>query len=820
MLHLQRKNNNKTDEKGEERMKDKLTKEIFKQEFAERLLREYGRSVEKSHLDEQYVVLGDIVREYATSHWKQSKDEIAEKQQKQMYYFSMEFLMGKLFHNNMSNLGIYEIVKDGLYELGIDLNAIEEIETDAGLGNGGLGRLAACFMDSLASMNYSGSGNCIRYRYGFFKQIIEDNQQREVPDLWMRLGNIWEVRKPQHTVQVRFGGQVNQHNENGRIKIEIIGGEVINAVPYDMPIVGYDTNLTNTLRLWDSEPAEESMRGDANSYLNDVNAITNCLYPDDSTEAGKRLRLKQQYFFVCAGINSMIRSHLANYPSLDNLAEKVTIQMNDTHPVMAIPELMRVLMDDYGYSWDKAWIIVCKTCAYTNHTVLAEALEKWPVRYFQELLPRIYMIIQEIQYRFEFALNHEFNRPDLIPIVSVIKEGQIHMANLAIVGSYSINGVASLHTNILKKDVFKDFYSIMPNKFNNKTNGITHRRWLMYANPQLCQLLDETIGTSWHKEPEKLIKLKKYADDKDTKDWFMEVKLERKKILAAYIKQETGIDIDVHSIIDVHAKRLHAYKRQLLNVLHIIYLYQKIKEDKDFKMQSRTFIFAAKAAPSYVFAKQVIRLINCVADVINNDADASKYMKVVFLPNYSVSMAELLVAAADVSEQISTAGKEASGTGNMKFMMNGAITLGTMDGANVEIVDKAGLENEEIFGLSADEVESINFNHSYNVWDVYNNDSIIKKAIDSLNNGSICSHPDAFKQIINDVLYNGDEYLVLKDFWSYVKAQENIEKRYLDRDSWAEMCLSNIAASGYFSSDRTIDEYVRDIWHLEKVKVK
>lgn len=798
----------------------KLTKEKFEESYKEKIIQKYGRSYENAHIIEQYEVLCEIVREYCGFNWKGTKDEIATDHEKQMYYFSMEFLMGRLLTNNLMNLGIYNQVKEGLADLGIDINELEELETDAGLGNGGLGRLAACFMDSLASCNYAGNGNCIRYRYGFFKQLIENNEQKEVPDMWMKIGNVWEIKKPQHMVQVKYGGYVNQYYDNGKIKIDLVDPEIINAVPYDVPIVGYNTKLTNNLRLWDAEPAEESMKGNVDKYLNDVASITNSLYPNDSTEEGKLLRLKQQYFFVCAGIHTMIRGHLQVYPSLDNLAEKVAVQLNDTHPVLAIPELMRVLLDDYGYEWTDAWEITRETMAYTNHTVLAEALEKWPVNYIQTLLPRIWLIIQEIQKRFEYGLNHKYNRPDLLSQLSIIKDGQVHMANLAIVGSHSINGVAALHTQILKQDVFKDFYAIMPYKFNNKTNGITHRRWLMYSNPQLTKLIDARIGSEWHSHPDQLSKLNAYLDDKKTRDAFMDVKLIRKQILASYIKENCGVDVDVNSIFDVQAKRLHAYKRQLLNVMHIIYLYQRIKNEKDFVMYPRTFIFAAKAASSYVFAKQVIKLINCIADKVNNDPEVNRFMKVVFIPNYGVSIAEILMNAADVSEQISTAGKEASGTGNMKFMMNGAITLGTLDGANVEIVQKVGMEYAEIFGLKVEEVEAIKFNLSHDARKIYNNDPVIAKVIDALIDGTFSPNRDDFKTVYDDLMYKNDEYLLLADFWSYVKAQEHIEARYNDRDAWAKMCLKNIAESGYFSSDRTIEEYVRDVWHLNKIEVK
>lgn len=802
-------------------MKQQLTKKEFIEKFKRHAIENYGRDVSDIHITEKYMLLGEIIRDYAGYGWKSSKETIADTGDKQMYYFSMEFLMGRLLTNNLMNLGIYDVIKEGMEELGMDINQIEELESDAGLGNGGLGRLAACFLDSLASTNYAGHGNCIRYEYGFFKQLIENNEQQEVPDLWLKLGNIWEVRKPKGTVQVHFGGHVNQYmNENGKIKVEIVDSEIINAVPYDMPIVGYDTKLTNTLRLWKAEPAEESMHGDYTKYIQDVRNICNSLYPDDSTEEGKLLRVKQQYFFVCAGIHSMIRSHLRVYPSLDNLPEKVAVQLNDTHPVLAIPELMRVLLDDYEYEWDQAWEITRNTMAYTNHTVLAEALEKWPIHYIKTLLPRIYMIIEEIQHCFEFNLNHKYAHPEYLNTVSIIKDGQVHMAHLAIVGSHSVNGVAQLHSQILKNDVMKEFAEIMPYKFNNKTNGITHRRWLLYSNPQLTALIEKRIGSGFKKDPQQLRKLLDYANDEKTQNEFMAVKLERKKILADYIKKQCGIEIDVNSIFDVQAKRLHAYKRQLLNVMHIIYLYQKMKADPNFRIYPRTFIFAAKAAPAYLFAKKVIKLINCIADKVNNDPEIAPYMKVVFIPNYGVSIAEILMNAADVSEQISTAGKEASGTGNMKFMMNGALTLGTLDGANVEIVEKVGFENAEIFGLRAEEVANIKKNNSSNVWDYYNGDAELRAVIDSIADNTWSNVKDDFKPISDELMFKNDEYLLCADFRSYCAAQQKVRTRYEDKSSWARMCLINIAESGYFSSDRTIEEYATQIWNLKKVDVK
>ena len=719
------------------------------------------------------------------------------------------------------NLGIYDIAKDGLAELGLDINELEDLESDAGLGNGGLGRLAACFLDSLASLNLAGHGNCIRYEYGLFKQKIVNNEQVEVPDQWLSLGNVWEVRKPKHAVNVNFGGHVDMWmGEDGKAIVNHVPSLIVRAVPYDMPIVGQNTNLTNTLRLWSAEVADDACDASSlNEYVNEVREICRNVYPDDSTEHGKILRLKQQYFFVAAGLNNIIESHMSTYHTLDNFAEKVAIQLNDTHPVLCIPELMRILMDDYKYDWDQAWNITKNTMAYTNHTVLSEALEKWPIQYVKDLLPRVFMIIEEIDRRFKYEVSHDMGRSDLMNECCVLKDGQVHMANLAIIGSHSVNGVAALHTKILKEDVMKNFNDIYPNKFNNKTNGITHRRWLLYSNPQLSRLLEKTIGPDFKTNPERLQDLMKYVDDKDLQKEFMDVKMERKKILAAYIKETLHIDVDVNSIFDVQAKRLHAYKRQLLNVMNIIDLYFRMKQDPSFRIYPRTFIFAAKAAPSYTFAKEVIKLIHCVADKINNDSDVSPYMKVVFIPNYGVSIAEILMNAADVSEQISTAGKEASGTGNMKFMMNGAITLGTMDGANVEIVEKVGYDHAEIFGLRADDVALVKHENTYDVWRKYNDNPNIQKVVNSFVDSTFSNDPKDFKQIYNELMFKNDEYLLLADFEAYSHAQKNIEERYRNKEAWAKTCLINIAQSGYFSSDRTIKQYAEEIWNIEPIQM-
>lgn len=794
------------------------SKEVFIERYKQEVSETYGREFEETFMAERYQVLGKMIRDYVGINWKETKNAIKKSQSKQLYYFSMEFLMGRLLTNNLMNLGIYDLVKEGLEELGMDINEMEEMESDAGLGNGGLGRLAACFMDSLASLDLAGHGNCIRYHYGLFKQKIVNNEQVELPDCWLKSGNIWEVWKPQHVVRVPFGGQLDAYmDQNGKFRSNYRPEFVVRAVPYDEPIIGYHTTTTNTLRLWDAEVDEDSVQsGQLNKYLNDVTAITANVYPDDSTIEGKLLRLKQEYFFVCAGINQIIRSHLRVYPTLDNLGDKVAIQLNDTHPVLVIPELMRVLCDNYDYEWDQAWEIVTKTVAYTNHTVMAEALEKWPQEMVQSLLPRIYMIIEEIDRRFKYEVDHK-GMGHIWNDVAILKEGQVHMAHIAIVGSHSVNGVAKLHTEILIHDVMKDFVSLYPDRFNNKTNGITHRRWLLYSNPQLTKLLEEAIGDSFKRHPEDLEKLMEHIDDPILQERFMNVKMERKQILADYVKKTLGIDVNVNSIFDCQAKRLHAYKRQLLNIFHVMHLYLKMKEEPSFRIYPRTFFFSAKAAPSYMLAKEIIKLINMVANRVNNDPETNHYLKVVFIPNYSVSVAEILLNAADVSEQISTAGKEASGTGNMKYMMNGALTLGTLDGANVEIVERVGYENAEIFGLRVEDIEEVRKENSYNAWDIYHNNYRVRRVIDSLKNCTWSNNPDEFQLIYNDLLLRNDEFYVLADFDAYVYAQREIENRYQQKSNWARTMLINIAQSGYFSSDRTIKEYAQEIWDLQPI---
>ncbi len=793
-------------------------KEEFKKEFESRVVETFGRSIDEAHITEKFMVLEQIVRDQASINWAKTKEEVQQNEQKQMTYFSMEFLTGRLLVNNLMNLGLYEMVKEGLSELGINIHELEELESDPGLGNGGLGRLAACFMDSLASLSLPGHGNTLRYQYGLFKQKIVDGYQVEVPDQWMALGNMWEVRKPKHAVDVRFWGKVIWDDATGKFKH--VDAECIKAVPYDMPIIGNDTTVTNTLRLWNAEISENiPTNKDFRQYSQEVNEICQNLYPDDSTLAGRTLRLKQQYFFVSAGLQATIKAHLRVYKTLDNFHEKNVIQLNDTHPVLCIPELMRILLDDYDYEWDDAWNIVCHTFAYTNHTILSEALEKWPVETMQSLLPRVYMMIEEINRRFIGFVKENATHPDdILNRVLIIKDGQVHMAHLAIVGSFSVNGVARLHTEILINQEMKDFAELYPNKFNNKTNGITHRRWLTYANPELRNLINQTIGDEWIKDPDQLEKLLPYVNDSILQAKFLNVKHQRKEVLAKYIKEHNGIEVNVDSIFDIQVKRLHAYKRQLLNVMYIIYLYQEMKRNKDFKPTPQTFIFGAKAAPAYFFAKKVIKLINSVADVVNNDPETNPYLKVVFLENYGVTLAEMIMPAADVSEQISTAGKEASGTGNMKFMMNGAITLGTLDGANVEIRERVGDDNCVIFGLTADQITDIRNSNRYDAWYYYNNNIRLKYVVDSLVDGSWADSREEFRIIFEELMNYNDQYFLLADFDAYVKAHQKVEELYNDKTRWASICLTNIAKSGFFSSDRTIQQYADEIWHIKPIK--
>lgn len=799
-----------------------MTKEEFKKEFEKRIIETYGRSVEQSHRYERYIVLGTMIRDFASVSWKETKEKIHSNQQRELVYFSMEFLLGKMMKNNLKNLFIYDVVKDGLADFNIDLEELLALEDDAGLGNGGLGRLAACFMDSLASLGYPGHGNTIRYKYGFFKQKIIDGKQKELPDNWLKLDYPFEIKKPKHSVTVKFYGRVvtRPFGNDGRFVFELENPECVKAVPYDMPMIGYGGKVINTLRCWAAEPDIEALPKHKNfaDYLNECSEISRSLYPDDSTEAGKILRLKQQYFFVCAGIAAQVKSHMRKYGTIHNIHEKLVFQLNDTHPAIAVAEMMRVLLDEYYLEWDEAWNITTSMMAYTNHTILSEALEKWNVDYIRTLLPRIYMIIEEINRRFILQCRQKQVIEHRIRKMAIISNGQVHMANLAIIGSFSVNGVARLHTEILKNQEMREFYDLYPEKFNNKTNGITHRRWLAYANEQLTAFLNKYCGGDVVKDITLLENLKQVADRKDVQEEFLAIKKQRKEILRDFIKDKNDIDINIDSIFDVQVKRLHAYKRQLLNCLHIIYLYQRLKEDKNFTIYPHTFIFGAKAAPSYALAKNIIELINCLANKINNDPDVNKYLQVVFIENYDVSTAEILIPASEISEQISLAGKEASGTGNMKFMMNGAITLGTLDGANVEIDELAGRDNIYIFGLEAKEAMQIKDSGSYSSYEIYHSNPELRKIIDSLCDGTWHQKEDEFRLIVDELLYKNDEYLLLIDFETYKKAHERINIDYQNRYEWAKKALYNIASSYYFSSDRTIQEYVTDIWHLSKVQ--
>ena len=796
------------------------SKANFKKEFKSRLLERYGVDIANSCANEQYMILGEMVRDYANIDLFNTHDESTSKGKKTLIYFSMEFLIGRLLNNNMQNLGIYPIIKEGLEELGIDINSLEDEESDAGLGNGGLGRLAACFLDSIASLGYIGHGNCIRYAYGFFRQKIADGRQNELPDQWLTNGNVWEVRRAKYSVEVQFYGHPESYQKkDGTYGIRTADAVCVRAVPYDMPVIGYQNHITNVLRLWNAEPSNHSLPKNTSfsEYCNAIEELCHGLYPDDSTEAGRILRLRQQYFLVSAGLQSALNSYYRHHGTLVGIHKEYVFQLNDTHPILAIPEMMRIMLDDYDMEWVDAWNEVTKCMAYTNHTVMIEALEKWPVRYVQTLIPRCFMIIEEINRRFNIEMNQKGIPEGEKYAMNIIKDGQIHMTNLAIYTVYSVNGVAALHTEILKSNTFKEFYKYMPGKFNNKTNGVTHRRWLVNANPGLTKLIDSKIGTSWKMDMTKIKAFEKYANDPKVLDEINAIKLENKKKLAKYIKEHNAIDIDVNSIFDVQIKRLHAYKRQLMNVFHIIYLYQRMKADPTFTIYPRTFIFGAKAAPSYVYAKKIIELILAVANIVNNDPDVSKYMKVVFIENYGVSLAELIIPAADVSEQISTAGKEASGTSNMKLMMNGAITLGTMDGANVEIVKFAGEDNNVIFGLRNEEVEEYYRNGSYSPWSIYNSDMRVKQVMDSLFEGEWVNYrPDKFRMIFDEIMSRNDEYFILKDLPMYIEAQEKIATLYADRRHWAHMAVMNIANSGYFTSDRTIEAYATEIWGLTK----
>lgn len=799
-----------------------IDKNSFKRDYNNKFVQLHGKELKEGNNQQKYEALGSLVRDYVISTWMDTNNRYNQTGEKQVYYFSMEFLLGRLLDDFLLNLGIRDICREALSELDIDLEEIENLEHDQGLGNGGLGRLAACFLDSMASLNIAGHGCGIRYKYGFFEQKIVDCQQVEASDNWLREGNVWEIKKQDKAEIVKFGGSIISDYVNGKLTFTHVNYEPVLAVPYDTPIVGYENEVVNTLRLWSAEPVSNEFdfssfsRGDflkAISYKNSVEAISLVLYPEDSFYEGKMLRLKQQYFFVSAGIQSIVRHYKKHKGDIKLLDEKIAIHINDTHPTLAIPELMRILLDEEGLSWENAWRITQNTISYTNHTILAEALEKWPVDMFKSLLPRIYMIIEEINRRYcEELWNKYLGQWDKISRMAIIGDGYVRMANLAIVGSHSVNGVAKLHTEILKKREMSDFYYLYPSKFNNKTNGITHRRWLIRSNPKLTKLLVDTIGDSFIKHPTDLENFKNYLDDPGVLEKLGQIKKDNKERLAQEIYKSNGIVIDTNSIFDVQIKRIHAYKRQTLNCLRIMDLYNKLIENPNLDIIPRTFIFAGKAAPGYYLAKNIIELICRVAETVNNDPRVNDKIKVVMLENYQVSLAEKIIPATDLSEQISTTTKEASGTSNMKFMMNGAITIATLDGANIEIKDEVGEDNIVIFGLNAEEVLNYHKQGGYSSWDVCNNDPRLQRVTNDLINGKYCSDKDRFRTIYENLLTYNDEFFVLKDFDAYLAAQDKVNKLYMNKEKWQRMCGVNIAHSGIFSSDRTIQEYATGIW--------
>ena len=810
-------------------------KKAFKKQIKDNVKSLYRKEFEEASNQEIYQAVALAVKDEVIDNWIATQKTMDQKDPKTVYYMSMEFLMGRALGNNMINLCSYQAIKECLDEMGFDINAIEDEEPDPALGNGGLGRLAACFMDSLSTLGYPAYGCGIRYRYGMFKQKIEDGYQKEVPDNWLKNGYPFEVKRPEYAYEVRFGGHVrSEQGDDGRIHFIHEDYSSVIAVPYDMPIVGYDNNMVNTLMIWDAEPKEvfslDSFdKGEYDKAVEEENLARNLvevLYPNDNHIFGKELRLKQQYFFVSASLRRIIERYKKHHDDIRKLHEKVAVQMNDTHPTLAVAELMRLLLDEEGLEWDEAWEVTTKTCAYTNHTIMAEALEKWPIEIFSRLLPRVYQIVEEINRRFEIEIRNRFPGDESkVARMGIIRDGQIKMAHLAIAAGYSVNGVAALHTEILKKQSLKDFYDMYPEKFNNKTNGITQRRFLLHGNQLLASWVTDHIGREWITDLSQMKRLEVYADDKKAQQEFMNIKYQNKLRLAAYIKEHNGIDVDPRSIFDVQVKRLHEYKRQLLNILHVMYLYNQIKEYPEMEFYPRTFIFGAKAAAGYKNAKLTIKLINNVAEVINNDRSIDNKIKVVFIEDYKVSNAEWIFAAADVSEQISTASKEASGTGNMKFMLNGALTIGTMDGANVEMVEQMGEENAFIFGMSADEVIAHEQNRDYNPMDIFNNDQDIRKILTQLVNGFYSgSDSELFRDLYNSLLNTqctqyADTYFVLADFRSYAEAQQRVMEAYMDEAGWARKAILNVANVGKFSSDRTIQEYVDDIWKLDKIKV-
>lgn len=816
----------------------KTEAEIFKEEFKKKVRDEakmlYRKTLEEVSDRHKFVAVAYAVKDIVIDQWIATQKAYEKDDAKTVYYLSMEFLMGRALGNMIINLSSRNEIKEAIEELGLDLNVIEDQEPDAALGNGGLGRLAACFLDSLSTLGYPAYGCGIRYKYGMFQQKIENGYQKEIPEDWLRHVNPLEIKREEYACEVKFGGFVRVEHRDGRNYFIQEGYQAVRAIPYDMPIVGYGNNVVNTLRIWDAEPIvhfnlDEFDKGAYMAAVEQENlakTITEVLYPNDNHYAGKELRLKQQYFFISASLQTAIKKYLTKHDDLSKLPEKVVFQMNDTHPTLTVAELMRLLMDEYLLEWDEAWAITSKCCAYTNHTIMSEALEKWPIELFSRLLPRCYQIIEEINRRFIIDIENKYPGDHRkIEKMAIIYDGQVKMANLAICAGFSVNGVAKLHTEILEKQELRDFYEMFPEKFNNKTNGITQRRFLLHGNPLLAEWVTGKVGDDWITDLPKIQGIEVYADDKKAQAEFANIKYQNKVRLAKYIKEHNGIDVDPRSIFDVQVKRLHEYKRQLLNILHVMYLYNQIKEHPDMDFYPRTFIFGAKAAAGYKIAKLTIKLINSVADVINNDASINGKIKVVFIENYRVSNAEIIFAAADVSEQISTASKEASGTGNMKFMLNGALTLGTMDGANVEIVEEVGIDNAFIFGLSSDEVINYENNGGYDPMQIFNEDMDIRKVLMQLINGFYSpDDPERFRDIYNSLLNTqstdkADRYFILKDFRSYAEAQKRVEEAYKDQEGWVKKAMLNVAHVGKFTSDRTIQEYVDDIWHLEKVKV-
>ncbi len=814
-------------------MKKKFDKKAFIKDVTDNVRVLYRKNLDEATQQQVFQAVSYTVKDTIIDNWLATQEQYEKDDPKFVYYMSMEFLMGRALGNNLINLTMYEDVKEALAEIGFDLNVVEDQEPDAALGNGGLGRLAACFLDSLTTLGYAAYGCGIRYRYGMFKQKIEDGYQKEVPDNWLKDGNPFELRRPEYAKEVKFGGYVRTvyDEKTGRNHFIQEGYQSVRAVPYDFPIVGYNNRLVNTLRIWDAEPVtdfqlESFDKGDYRKAVEQENLARNIvevLYPNDNHYAGKELRLKQQYFFISASVQAAVDKYKKKHKDIRKFYEKATFQLNDTHPTVAVAELMRILLDEEGLDWMEAWDVMSKTCAYTNHTIMSEALEKWPIELFSRLLPRIYQIIEEINRRFVADIEKLYPGDfEKVRKMAIIFDGQVRMANLAIAAGYSVNGVAKLHTEILEKQELKDFYEMMPQKFNNKTNGITQRRFLLHGNPLLASWVTDHIGDEWITDLSQIAKLKVYADDKKAQHEFMNIKYQNKVRLAKYILEHNGVEVDPRSIFDVQVKRLHEYKRQLLNILHVMYLYNQIKDHPELDFYPRTFIFGAKAAAGYRRAKLTIKLINSVADVINNDASIKNKLKVVFIEDYRVSNAELIFAAADVSEQISTASKEASGTGNMKFMLNGAPTLGTMDGANVEIVEEVGEENAFIFGLSSDEVINYEKNGGYHPENYFNSDQDIRRVLMQLINGEYApDDPERFRDIYDSLLNTkssdrADTYFILADFKAYAEAQRKVEEAYRDEARWAKMAILNVACSGKFTSDRTIQQYVDEIWHLDK----